>query len=327
MAPCEWPVTPEFGQIALILALLLSLAQGVLPLIGAWRGNTALMGIARPAAVGQAVFVWMAFGLLAWSLLWLDFLDFSVRSVADNANIALPWYYRFAKLWGAHEGSLLLWIAIPATWTLLLAAFSRHLPQHLAARVLAVLGLVSVGFPAFVLRTSNPFGRLSPIPLDGNELNPVLQDPGMTFHPPVLYIGIAPVNRMLPLLGFLLPAALFGFGIYWTMQHNLRDVPSPLVGEPAPAFSLPRLDQPELRVSREQLLGKPCVLNDFGSWCVECVHEHPVLMAQASRLGVPESFLIDAQGLIRYKHIGVLTPDVIDDELLPAIAARPKGAP
>ncbi|MFA0922448.1 cytochrome c biogenesis protein CcsA [Xanthomonas fragariae] len=179
-------MTPEFGHIALILALLLSLAQGVLPLIGVWRGNTALIGIARPAAVGQAVFVWMAFGLPAWLLLWLDF---SVRSVADNANIALPWYYRFAAVWGAHEGSLLLWIAILATWTLLLAAFSRHLPQHLAARVLTVLELVSVGFLALILRTSNPFGRLSPIPLDGNELNPVLQDPGMTFHPPVLYIG------------------------------------------------------------------------------------------------------------------------------------------
>ncbi|AVQ06728.1 TPA: heme lyase CcmF/NrfE family subunit [Xanthomonas vasicola pv. zeae] len=179
-------MTPELGQIALILALLLSLAQGVLPLIGAWRGNTALMGIARPAAVGQAVFVWMAFGLLAWSLLSLDF---SVGYVAANANIALPWYYRFAAVWGAHEGSLLLWIAILATWTVLLAALSRHLPQHFAARVLAVLGLISVGFLAFILLTSNPFGRLSPIPLDGNELNPVLQDPGMTFHPPVLYTG------------------------------------------------------------------------------------------------------------------------------------------
>lgn len=179
-------MTPELGQIALILALLLSLAQSVLPLIGAWRGNTALMDIARPAAVGQAVFVWMAFGLLAWSLLSLDF---SVGYVAANANIALPWYYRFAAVWGAHEGSLLLWIAILATWTVLLAAFSRHLPQHFAARVLAVLGLISVGFLAFILLTSNPFARLSPIPLDGNELNPVLQDPGMTFHPPVLYTG------------------------------------------------------------------------------------------------------------------------------------------
>ncbi len=109
--------------------------------------------------------------------------------VAANANIALPWYYRFAAVWGAHEGSLLLWIAILATWTVLLAAFSRHLPQHFAARVLAVLGLISVGFLAFILLTSNPFARLSPIPLDGNELNPVLQDPGMTFHPPVLYTG------------------------------------------------------------------------------------------------------------------------------------------
>ncbi|MCC4635679.1 DsbE family thiol:disulfide interchange protein [Xanthomonas dyei] len=180
------------------------------------------------------------------------------------------------------------------------------------------------------------------------------------------------MKRMLPLLGFLLVAALFGFGIYWTMQHDPRYVPSPLIGKPAPAFSLPRLDAPDQHVTREQLLGKPYVLNVFGSWCAECVHEHPVLMAQASRLGVPligynykdapadatawlarlgnpyavviadeagqtaidfgvygapESFLIDAQGTIRYKHIGVLTPDVINDELLPAIAALPKGAP
>ncbi|MBB3820181.1 cytochrome c biogenesis protein CcmG/thiol:disulfide interchange protein DsbE [Xanthomonas arboricola] len=180
------------------------------------------------------------------------------------------------------------------------------------------------------------------------------------------------MNRMLPLLGFLVVAALFGFGIYWTMQHNPREVPSPLIGKPAPAFSLPQLDQPARHVTRDQLLGKPYVLNVFGSWCAECVHEHPVLMAQAQRLGVPligynykdapadatawlarlgnpyavvladetgktaidfgvygapESFLIDAHGMIRYKHIGVLTPDVINDELLPAIAALSKGAP
>ncbi|KTF36845.1 DsbE family thiol:disulfide interchange protein [Xanthomonas vesicatoria] len=179
------------------------------------------------------------------------------------------------------------------------------------------------------------------------------------------------MKRMLPLLGFLLVAALFGFGIYWTMQHNPRDVPSPLIGKPAPAFSLPRLDAPDQHVTRAQLLGKPYVLNVFGSWCAECVHEHPVLMAQANRLGVPligynykdapadatawlarlgnpyavviadedgqtaidfgvygapESFLIDAQGVIRYKHIGVLTPDVINAELLPAIAALSEGA-
>ncbi|MBO9748062.1 DsbE family thiol:disulfide interchange protein [Xanthomonas phaseoli pv. dieffenbachiae] len=180
------------------------------------------------------------------------------------------------------------------------------------------------------------------------------------------------MNRLLPLLGFVLLAALFGVGILRTMQHNPREVPSPLLGKPAPAFSLPRLDLPAQRVSREQLLGKPYVLNVFGSWCAECVHEHPVLMAQASRLGVPligynykdvpadatawlarlgnpyavviadeagqtaidfgvygapETFLIDAQGMIRYKHIGVLTPDTIDDELLPAIAALRKGTP
>ncbi|KAB7769388.1 heme lyase CcmF/NrfE family subunit [Xanthomonas maliensis] len=179
-------MTAELGQIALILALLLALLQGVLPLVGAWRGNAALMAVARPAATGQAVFSALAFGLLAWSLLQLDF---SLRYVAANANHALPWYYRIAAVWGAHEGSLLLWIVLLAGWTLLLAAGSRHLPQVFAARVLAVLGLLSAGFLAFVLLTSNPFERLWPIPFDGTELNPVLQDPGMTFHPPVLYTG------------------------------------------------------------------------------------------------------------------------------------------
>jgi cytochrome c-type biogenesis protein CcmF len=177
---------PELAQLALILALLLALAQGVLPLFGAWRGDRALMAVARPAAYAQALFAWLAFALLALALLRLDF---SVRYVAANANLAQPWYYRLAAVWGAHEGSLLLWIAILNLWTVLLARRSRHLPEAFAARVLGVLGLIAVGFLAFVLFTSNPFARLSPMPLDGNELNPVLQDPGMVFHPPVLYTG------------------------------------------------------------------------------------------------------------------------------------------
>ncbi|MHB1271590.1 MAG: heme lyase CcmF/NrfE family subunit [Rhodanobacter sp.] len=179
-------MTPELGQLALILALLLALAQGVLPLIGAWRGNRALMATARPAAAGQAVFVAIAFGILVWAFLHFDF---SVKYVADNSNLELPWYYRIAAVWGAHEGSLLLWILILNAWTVALAAFSQKLPEVFAARVLAVMGLVAVGFLAFILFTSDPFGRLLPMPGDGADLNPVLQDPGMTFHPPVLYMG------------------------------------------------------------------------------------------------------------------------------------------
>jgi cytochrome c-type biogenesis protein CcmF len=179
-------MTPELGQLALILALLLALAQGVLPLIGAWRGNRALMAVARPAAAGQAVFVAIAFGILVWAFLRFDF---SVQYVADNSNLELPWYYRIAAVWGAHEGSLLLWIMILNVWTVALAAFSQKLPEVFASRVLAVMGLIAVGFLAFIIFTSNPFGRLLPMPGDGADLNPVLQDPGMTVHPPVLYMG------------------------------------------------------------------------------------------------------------------------------------------
>ncbi|TAM29059.1 MAG: c-type cytochrome biogenesis protein CcmF, partial [Rhodanobacter sp.] len=179
-------MTPELGQLALILAMLLALAQAVLPLIGAWRGNRALMATARPAAAGQAVFVALAFLILVWAFLHFDF---SVRYVADNSNLELPWYYRIAAVWGAHEGSLLLWILILNVWTIALAIFSRNLPEAFAARVLGVLGLISVGFLSFTIFTSDPFGRLLPMPMNGADLNPVLQDPGMTFHPPMLYMG------------------------------------------------------------------------------------------------------------------------------------------
>ncbi|MBU6246900.1 MAG: heme lyase CcmF/NrfE family subunit [Xanthomonadaceae bacterium] len=179
-------MTPELGQLALVLALLLALAQSILPLVGAWRGNRALIATARPAAAGQAAFVMVAFALLVWAFLRFDF---SVAYVADNSNLALPWYYRIAAVWGAHEGSMLLWVLILNLWTLAVAAFSRNLPDDFVARVLGILGLVSVGFLAFILFTSNPFTRLLPMPADGGDLNPVLQDPGMTFHPPVIYMG------------------------------------------------------------------------------------------------------------------------------------------
>src|SRR5579871_4217064 len=119
-------MTPELGQFALILALLLALAQSVLPLWGAWRGNRALMAVARPAATGQFVFVALAFVILAYSFLHFDF---SVRYVANNANLALPWYYRIAAVWGAHEGSMLLWVLILNVWTLAVAVFGKRLPE------------------------------------------------------------------------------------------------------------------------------------------------------------------------------------------------------
>ena len=177
---------PELGQLALILAMLLALVQGVVPVVGAWRGNSALMSLARPVAAGQFVFVALAMGILVHAFLTFDF---SVGYVAANSNLALPWYYRITAVWGAHEGSMLLWVFILNAWTLALAIFSRQLPDAFAARVLGVMGFIGLGFLAFIVFTSNPFLRELPMQPDGADLNPVLQDPGMTFHPPVLYMG------------------------------------------------------------------------------------------------------------------------------------------
>ncbi|MEO7063285.1 MAG: heme lyase CcmF/NrfE family subunit [Dokdonella sp.] len=177
---------PELGQFALILALLLSLAQCVLPIVGAQIRNNALIAVARPVVAGQAVFVVIAFAILTYAFVTQDF---SVAYVAQNSNSLLPWYYRFSAVWGAHEGSLLLWILILNVWTVAVAAFSRKLPDDFMARVLGVLGFISFGFLLFTLLTSNPFARMLPMPLDGNDLNPVLQDPGLIMHPPMLYMG------------------------------------------------------------------------------------------------------------------------------------------
>ena len=177
---------PELGHFALIVALLLALTQAILPLYGAHRGNLALMGVARPAAQGQFVFVALAFGCLAWSFLNNDF---SVLNVAKNSFSQLPEVYRFTATWGSHEGSLLLWVLILAFWSTAVSVFSRHLPEDMAARVIGVMGLVSVGFLAFLLTTSNPFERLLPAAMDGNDMNPLLQDWGMIIHPPMLYMG------------------------------------------------------------------------------------------------------------------------------------------
>jgi cytochrome c-type biogenesis protein CcmF len=177
---------PEIGNFAIIVALLLALVQGILPIYGAARGNAALMGLARPVATGQFVFVVIAFGCLVLSFLSNDF---SVLYVAEHSNSQLPAQYRVAAVWGGHEGSLLLWTFMLTLWTVAVASFSKHLPQEMVARVVGVMGLVSVGFLLFMLFTSNPFDRLLPAAMDGRDLNPLLQDPGLVIHPPMLYMG------------------------------------------------------------------------------------------------------------------------------------------
>ncbi|WP_283743973.1 heme lyase CcmF/NrfE family subunit [Sideroxydans sp. CL21] len=177
---------PEIGNFALIVALFLSIIQGVMPIIGAARNNTVMMGTARTLAVGQFVIVTVAIGCLVYSFVNNDF---SVLYVAQHSNSQLPIQYRVAALWGGHEGSLLLWTFILTVWTVSVATFSRHLPQEMVARVIGVMGLISTGFLLFMLLTSNPFDRLLPAAMDGNDLNPLLQDPGLVIHPPMLYMG------------------------------------------------------------------------------------------------------------------------------------------
>ncbi len=176
----------ELGQVALALALCLSLVQGTLPLIGAANGNVVWIALARPAARGQFLCVALAFGLLGYSFI---VNDFSILNVATNSNSALPLQYRIAATWGSHEGSLLLWTLMLTAWGVAVSIFSRRLPDEMVARVLGVIGLVSVGFLTFMLFTSNPFDRLLPAASDGRDLNPLLQDAGMIFHPPMLYMG------------------------------------------------------------------------------------------------------------------------------------------
>ena len=177
---------PEIGQLALLLALAVALVQSSLPIAGASRDRVEWMALARPAAQTQCLLVILAFGCLAASFINNDF---SVLYVASNSNSALPLQYRIAGIWGGHEGSLLLWLLMLNLWTMAVATFSAHLPQPVISRILAVMGLVSVGFLLFMLITSNPFERLLPAAPDGRDLNPLLQDPGMVIHPPMLYMG------------------------------------------------------------------------------------------------------------------------------------------
>jgi cytochrome c-type biogenesis protein CcmF len=177
---------PEIGNFTLVVALFIALVQGVLPIVGAARGNAVWMNSARTLAVGQSLFVSIAIACLVYSFIANDF---SVLYVAEHSNSQLPTAYRVAALWGGHEGSLLLWAFILTLWTVAVAMFSKHLPQEMVARVLGVMGLISVGFLLFMLFTSNPFDRLFPAAMDGRDLNPLLQDPGLVIHPPMLYMG------------------------------------------------------------------------------------------------------------------------------------------
>ncbi len=177
---------PELGHFALIVALFIAIVLGTLPIVGAARGDLAAMSLARPAAQALFVFVAIAFGCLMASFVTNDF---SVLNVASHSNTELPLPYRIAATWGSHEGSMLLWVFMLTLWMLAVSLFSSRLPPDMVARVLGVMGFVAVGFLLFVLLTSNPFQRLVPAALDGRDLNPLLQDPGMVFHPPMLYMG------------------------------------------------------------------------------------------------------------------------------------------
>ena len=211
---------PELGHLAMILALCLAVVQGTLPLIGAWRGDRQWMGLAQPAAWGQFFFLAFSFACLTYVFM-VD--DFSVAYAANNSNSALPWFYKFSAVWGAHEGSLLLWALILAGWTFAVAIFSRQLPEEMLARVLGVMGLISIGFLLFLIITSNPFERLLPqAPLDGRDLNPLLQDFGLIVHPPMLYMGyvgfsVAFAFAIAALLGGRLDAAWARWSRPWTL--------------------------------------------------------------------------------------------------------------
>ncbi len=176
----------EFGHFALAMAFMVALVQAVVPMVGAARGDTRMMDLAPSAAVVQFVLVSAAFAALTYSYV---VSDFSVLNVAQNSHSLKPMLYKISGVWGNHEGSLVLWVLILALYGGLVALFGGNLPPTLKARVLAVQAIVAVGFLAFLLLTSNPFERVFPPPSDGNDLNPLLQDPGLAFHPPMLYAG------------------------------------------------------------------------------------------------------------------------------------------
>jgi len=179
-------MVPEFGQYALVLALALAILQGFSGLIGPWRNRPGLMALARPAAYAQFLALAVAFGCLTYAFVTTDL---SVEYVTNNSNAAIPMLYKYTGVWGAHAGSVLLWTLILGAWGAAVATFSRRLPRHFLARVLGVMGAIGVGFLIYSLWMSNPFTRLLPPAQAGADLNPILQDPMLATHPPMLYMG------------------------------------------------------------------------------------------------------------------------------------------
>ncbi|MCG6986050.1 MAG: heme lyase CcmF/NrfE family subunit [Thiocapsa sp.] len=179
-------MVPELGHFALLLALAIALAQAAVPLAGTFTGNRRWMDMARPLAWGQLTFLAVAFLALLQSFL-TD--DFSVEYIATHSNTLMPIPYKISAIWGGHEGSLLLWVLMLAGWGAAVATFSKNLPLSMIARVISVQGMVAVGFLLFMALTSNPFERIFPAPIEGRDLNPLLQDPGLAIHPPMLYMG------------------------------------------------------------------------------------------------------------------------------------------
>jgi cytochrome c-type biogenesis protein CcmF len=177
---------PEIGHFFVIVGLAFAIVLAVAPMVGIHKNNSALIALAKPAAIGQFIFFLISFLILVYSF---TVNDFSVKYVAANSNTQLPMIYKVSATWGAHEGSLLLWALILAGWTFAVALFNGKLPEDMIARILAVLGVVSIGFTLFILITSNPFERLTNVPVEGRSLNPLLQDIGLAIHPPMLYMG------------------------------------------------------------------------------------------------------------------------------------------
>jgi len=209
---------PEIGHFALILALSVAVIQGVFPLWGSLTGKPQWISLAKPAAYGQLLFMVISFACLVYAFV---VNDFSVKYTANNSNAQMPTMFRVSAVWGAHEGSLLLWAMILSGWGAAVAFFSKGIPPIMLSRVLSIMGLIGVGFMLFVIITSNPFERLLQIPLEGRQLNPLLQDFGLIIHPPMLYMGYVGLSvafsfSMAAMIGGKLDAAWVRWARPWT---------------------------------------------------------------------------------------------------------------